>query len=876
MQKVLLSRVLIFIVSVLFFGCDGSTDVENQPPKEVFNELTVTVVDGYLEDATVWLDINADGMLDTEEPSAVSDEKGIARLSVPSNIDTQRFFLMAHADPEKTIDKDTGERVVHPFMLASPPGHNILSPLTTLMVIHMKQIPTDLLFSENPVDISLKAMLWASEIFGIPTETVMNDFIASEKHVTHYAASMVTMSGLLPRDSITWQKLTDKNSSQTSFEDKAYQVGQAVIQQVGQVDTSNISNFSQIPLIYTVVGDNDQCPEGFVAEATVCVIDTDGDQRSNFIDNDDDGDGVVDTEDMFPLDSTESVDTDLDGIGNNTDQDDDDDGYNDDQDQLPLDPSDFQDTDGDGIGNKADTDDDNDGVPDSDDVFPLDPDESVDTDNDGTGNYRDTDDDDDGVPDTEDAFPLDPQESVDTDQDGMGNNRDTDDDEDGVPDVEDAFPLDTSESMDTDGDKVGDNTDVFPMDPTEWQDSDGDRVGDNADAFPGDIAASVDRNNNGKPDIWNSDCFRDCQQASNLELDWDGIGPATIQGRSDGVGVDLVILGDGFTKEDKQVFKNTVNDVFEHFYNEATIKTHIQGWNIHVIGTESNESGIRSSPTANPVDTFFDSYFGCYNIARLYCVNVSRVQRETNEHFPQWDILLLAGNTKQYGGAGYSKLGTFSLANSAIEIAVHELGHSFAGLADEYTYGRTSPPGTEPSQPNITVNNDPASLKWKYWVSHQSTHPIPNESHRVGHYEGGQYVKEGVWRPTKNSIMRSLGNAFHAVNAEAWALKVYKHGEPVLSFSPEETSQQSPKAHPLEQPVVFKIDTVYDLAKLKVLWFVNDEKVDNDGSLTFSPNLSSSGVYKVEVRVSDDSGLILFDPKNYSRRTLTWFMEATK
>ncbi|MDB2434960.1 cadherin repeat domain-containing protein, partial [Luminiphilus sp.] len=81
----------------------------------------------------------------------------------------------------------------------------------------------------------------------------------------------------------------------------------------------------------------------------------------------DDGDGVADADDVFPMDSAETVDTDADGIGNNADTDDDGDGVEDAADAFPLDSAETTDTDGDGIGNNADTDDDNDGVPDEDD-----------------------------------------------------------------------------------------------------------------------------------------------------------------------------------------------------------------------------------------------------------------------------------------------------------------------------------------------------------------------------------------------------------------------------------------------------------------------------------------------------------------------------
>ena len=131
-------------------------------------------------------------------------------------------------------------------------------------------------------------------------------------------------------------------------------------------------------------------------------------------------------------------------MGNNADTDDDGDGVTDALDTFPLDASESVDTDGDGVGNNADTDDDNDGVEDASDAFPLDASETVDTDNDGIGNNADTDDDNDGIVDEDDVYPLDASESVDTDGDGVGNNADTDDDNDGVVDGSDAYPLDAA------------------------------------------------------------------------------------------------------------------------------------------------------------------------------------------------------------------------------------------------------------------------------------------------------------------------------------------------------------------------------------------------------------------------------------------------
>ena len=301
--------------------------------------------------------------------------------------------------------------------------------------------------------------------------------------------------------------------------------------------------------------------------------DTDGDGTVDSIDTDDDGDGVLDVNDAFPLDATESVDTDGDGIGNNADTDDDGDGIPDATDTSPLDPEEeiTLDTDGDGILDIHDPDDDNDGIPDSqeintsstnadtdgdgvndnDDTFPTDATESVDTDGDGTGDNADTDDDNDGTPDSTDAFPQDPNETTDSDGDGVGDNADpdddndgiadvdeldtdgdgipddtdTDDDNDGTPDSEDDDPTDSSiqtdtdddgidDSLDTDddGDGVPDATDAFPLNPAESVDTDGDGTGDNAD---------TDDDGDGTPD--SSDAFP-LDPAETTDTDGDGTG----------------------------------------------------------------------------------------------------------------------------------------------------------------------------------------------------------------------------------------------------------------------------------------------------------------------------------------------------------------
>ena len=182
-------------------------------------------------------------------------------------------------------------------------------------------------------------------------------------------------------------------------------------------------------------------------------LDTDGDFEPNSTDTDDDNDSVLDGDDIFPLDATETLDSDLDGTGDNADLDDDNDGFSDlveaeamtdpfDENSMPLD------TDGDLDPDYSDSDDDND-------------------------RYTDTDEIDNGT-DPLDKF----SKPLDTDKDFVSDLNDTDDDNDGYLDGDDAFSLLIGEWSDLDSDGVGDNNDHFPEDGTCWTDVDNDTVCD--------------------------------------------------------------------------------------------------------------------------------------------------------------------------------------------------------------------------------------------------------------------------------------------------------------------------------------------------------------------------------------------------------------
>jgi hypothetical protein len=335
-------------------------------------------------------------------------------------------------------------------------------------------------------------------------------------------------------------------------------------------------------------------------------------------------------------------------------------------------------------------------------------------------------------------------------------------------------------------------------------------------------------------------------EAADVRASWE-VTVITDNGAS-GNRVDLVVLGDGYTATERSVYASHVNTGLNGFFNELPLNVYSSYFNIHRVEVISNESGVDVPDDGIYVNTALDMAFS----GRLLTINTSKAF-EAADCARAVDITLALGNTSIYGGAGYSNLATAAGNNgSTIDLILHEMGHSFGKLADEYDYGGPETyTGSEPPQINVSIYDAIEQLalerKWYRWLD------LPN----VDTFEGAMYSTYGIYRPTYNSLMRSLGRPFEEVNVEQWILRIYEYVSPIDGAT--ESSAEALPAH--TEFFVVPLEPVGHL--LDIQWFIDGVEVVGAVDTTFQPDSLelSPGIHELSVTVVDNTTMVRDEDK---------------
>jgi hypothetical protein len=192
--------------------------------------------------------------------------------------------------------------------------------------------------------------------------------------------------------------------------------------------------------------------------------------------------------------------------------------------------------------------------------------------------------------------------------------------------------------------------------------------------------------------------------------------------------VDFLILGDGYTAAERGKFEAQARKVMDLLFEQTPFKEHRQDFNVWALCPPSKESGISRPSTGIHKRTPLGTTYDAFGSERYVLTFDNRVWRDIAAQAP-YEFVEILTNSETYGGGGIHNLySTASAGNSTIGyLFVHEFGHHFAGLADEYYTSdvavTNSPSRPEPWEPNATA--DPLNPKWKALLSPGVPLPTP-------------------------------------------------------------------------------------------------------------------------------------------------------
>jgi len=239
--------------------------------------------------------------------------------------------------------------------------------------------------------------------------------------------------------------------------------------------------------------------------------------------------------------------------------------------------------------------------------------------------------------------------------------------------------------------------------------------------------------------------------------------------------VDIVILPEGYTKEELGKFIDDSHVLIDKLFSYAPYTGQKDKFNVRSVWVPSVDSGSDNPNQNIEVNTALNTSFNTLYSDR-YCMTLSYHKVRDYAANAPYDQIYILVNTDKYGGGAIYNFYSVSVSGNlkSPKVFIHEFGHAFAGLADEYGYEDSFEnmyaQGVEPWEANITTLVD-FDKKWKNMVDKNT--PIPTKEtgkfkNKLGAFEGAGYVKKGVYRPRTDCMMRSFnGDTFCEVCSKA-------------------------------------------------------------------------------------------------------------
>jgi IgA Peptidase M64/Peptidase M64 N-terminus len=230
--------------------------------------------------------------------------------------------------------------------------------------------------------------------------------------------------------------------------------------------------------------------------------------------------------------------------------------------------------------------------------------------------------------------------------------------------------------------------------------------------------------------------------------------------------VDLAFIAEGYKADEMAKFRDDVKKMADYLFAEAPFSEYKDKFNIWAVEAISQDSGTDIPGEKIYANTALNSSFYTFDIDRYLTTQDIKSVNDFAAAVPHDNIVVLI-NSSRYGGGGVYNYytGTTTGHQLSPKVFVHEFGHGFAGLADEYyssavAYDEFYPLKVEPWEPNITTLVNFES-KWKNMIAKDTPLPTPPEEKYnkvTGLFEGGGYSAKGIYRSELDCRMKSNGS----------------------------------------------------------------------------------------------------------------------
>lgn len=233
--------------------------------------------------------------------------------------------------------------------------------------------------------------------------------------------------------------------------------------------------------------------------------------------------------------------------------------------------------------------------------------------------------------------------------------------------------------------------------------------------------------------------------------------------------VDLLMLGDGYTAAEHDAFIAKATELTEAMFATSPFKERRSDFNVWAIAPATAESGVSRPSTHTYRDTPLGTTYDAFRSERYVLTTENKSMRRIASSAP-YEFIEILTNTDTYGGGGINGLYATAAANSAWAeyLFVHEFGHHFAGLADEYFTSSVAYEAPEiviePYEPNVTALLKPETLKWRDLVRPDT--PLPTPWPKEAYEEHSLAYQEIRAKMREDDVPESEMNALFDSNQE--------------------------------------------------------------------------------------------------------------